>query len=155
MTMDALAFRGLYPEAMVGYWINHVGTAIDISGVVVIVSGIVWATARFLERHAEEQHYERYKTRIGRSLLLGLEFLVAADIVKTIAVEPTFVSLGILAGLVLVRTFLSWTLLLEVEGRWPWQEKLSVHIGSPGSSVTNMTTASTLRSIDKTTTHGR
>ncbi len=70
--MEALAFRGLSPEAMVGYWINHIGTAIDISGVAVIVSGIVWPTARFLERRAEEQHYERYKTRIGRSLLLGL-----------------------------------------------------------------------------------
>jgi hypothetical protein len=47
--------------------------------------------------------------------------LVAADIVKTIAIEPTFMSLGVLAGLVLVRTFLSWTLVLEIEGHWPWQ----------------------------------
>lgn len=155
MTMDAPWFRGLSPEAMVGYWINHIGTAIDISGVVVIVSGIVWATACFLESRAEEQHYERYKTRIGRSLLLGLEFLVAADIVKTIAVEPTFMSLGVLGGLVLVRTFLSWTLLLEVEGRWPWQEKLSVHIGATGASVASMAAASALRSIDKTANHGR
>ena len=153
--MTALAIRGLSPEAIVGYWINHIGTAIDISGVVVIVSGIVWATVCFLERRAEGQHYECYKTRIGRSLLLGLELLVAADIVKTIAVEPTFMSLGVLAGLVLVRTFLSWTLLLEVEGRWPWQEKLSVHIDSPGSSVANMTMTSTLRSVEKTTSQGR
>jgi uncharacterized membrane protein len=58
------------------------------------------------------------KIRIGRSLLPGLEVLVAADIVKTIAIELTFVSLGLLAGLVLVRTFLSWTLVLEIEGRW-------------------------------------
>ena len=62
-----------------------------------------------------------YKIRIGRSLLLGLEVLVAADIVKTIALELTFTSLGLLAGLVLIRTFLSWTLVLEIEGRWPWQ----------------------------------
>jgi uncharacterized membrane protein len=154
MTMNALAFRDLPPEAMVGYWINHIGTAIDISGVVVIVSGIVWATARFLERRAEEQHYERYKTRIGRSLLLGLEFLVAADIVKTIAVEPTFMSLGVLAGLVLVRTFLSWTLLLEVEGRWPWQEKLSVHTGFTSAGLGNMAAACALRSVEKTTSQG-
>jgi uncharacterized membrane protein len=68
-----------------------------------------------------------YKIRIGRSLLLGLEVLVAADIVKTIAHELSFISLGLLAGLVLVRTFLSWTLnlVLEIEGRWPWQREPS------------------------------
>jgi uncharacterized membrane protein len=142
MSMDASAIRGLSPEAMVGYWINHIGTAIDISGVVVIVSGIVWATAQFLDRRATEQHYERYKTHIGRSLLLGLEFLVAADIVKTIAVAPTFLSLGVLAALVLVRTFLSWTLSLEVEGRWPWQDK--VRTDTAGDSLT----AAALRSRD-------
>jgi uncharacterized membrane protein len=68
---------------------------------------------------------EVYKIRIGRTLLLGLEVLVAADIVKTIAHELTFVSLGLLAGLVLVRTFLSWTLVLEIDGRWPWQREPS------------------------------
>jgi hypothetical protein len=67
------------------------------------------------------ENTEVYKIRIGRSLLLGLEVLVAADIVKTIAHELSFISLGLLAGLVLVRTFLSWTLLLEIDGRWPWQ----------------------------------
>jgi uncharacterized membrane protein len=62
-------------------------------------------------------------TRSGSADLFcsGLEVLVAADIVKTIALELTFMSLGVLAGLVLVRTFLSWTLVLEIEGRWPWQ----------------------------------
>ena len=57
-------------------------------------------------------------------LTLGLEVPVAADIVKTIAIELTFTSLGLLAGLVLVRTFLSWTLVLEIEGRWPWEREL-------------------------------
>jgi uncharacterized membrane protein len=56
-------------------------------------------------------------------LLLGLEVLVAADIVKTIAIQLTYASLGLLAGLVLVRTFLSWTLVLEIEGRWPWRRQ--------------------------------
>jgi len=77
---------------------------------------------------------EVYKFRIGRSLLLGLEVLVAADIVKTIAHELTSMSLILLAGLVLVRTFLSWTLVLEIDGRWPWQREPSpmssrVHAG--------------------------
>ena len=57
-------------------------------------------------------------------MLLGLEVLVAADIVKTIAIQLTFTSLGLLAGLVVVRTFLSWTLVLEIEGRWPWRREL-------------------------------
>jgi uncharacterized membrane protein len=61
------------------------------------------------------------KIRLGRSLWLGLEILVAADIVKSIAINLSFTSLGLLAGLVAVRTFLSWTLVLEIEGRWPWQ----------------------------------
>jgi uncharacterized membrane protein len=108
-------------EAAVGHWVRSIGVGIDIFGVLIIVVGIAWSTYRFVQRRMEESHYDAYKIRIGRSLLLGLEVLVAADIVKTIAIEPTFTSLGVLAGLVLVRTFLSWTLVLEIEGRWPWQ----------------------------------
>ena len=111
------------PDAMTGYWINFIGTVIDMFGVTVIVAGIVWASAGFMRYHTGEMSYDTYKIRIGRSLLLGLELLVAADIVKTIAIEPTFSSLGVLAGLVMVRTFLSWTLSLEIEGRWPWQNE--------------------------------
>jgi uncharacterized membrane protein len=103
--------------------IGIIGIGIDVLGVVIIVAGIGWSTFYFLMQHMEEQHYESYKSRIGRSLLLGLEMLVAADIVKTIALEATFKSLGVLAGLVLVRTFLSWTLVVEIDGQWPWQIK--------------------------------
>ena len=108
-------------DAAVGYWINLVGNGIEIFGVLVIVLGICWSTFVFIQRRTPEQQYDNYKIRIGRSLLLGLEVLVAADIVKTIALDLTFESLGLLAGLVLIRTFLSWTLVLEIEGRWPWQ----------------------------------
>ena len=108
-------------DATVGYWINLVGNGIEIFGVLVIVLGICWSTFHFVSRRTAEQNYDTYKIRIGRSLLLGLEVLVAADIVKTIALDLTFASLGLLAGLVLIRTFLSWTLVLEIEGRWPWQ----------------------------------
>jgi uncharacterized membrane protein len=79
--------------------------------------------------------YDRYKTSIGRSLLLGLEVLVAADIVKTIALDLTFTSLGLLAGLVVVRTFLSWSLFLEIEGRWPWQQALLMRLPREPSGV--------------------
>jgi uncharacterized membrane protein len=108
-------------ESLIGAGIRLVGSAIEVFGVLVIVLGIVWATVLFAQRHRGEEHYDAYKIRIGRSLLLGLEVLVAADIVKSIALELTFTSIGVLAGLVIVRTFLSWTLLLEVDGRWPWQ----------------------------------
>ncbi len=101
-----------------------VGSAIEIFGVLIIVLGIAFATHRMLaSRQPEEARIQDTKIRIGRSLLLGLEVLVAADIIKTIAIELTFMSLGLLAGLVLVRTFLSWTLALEIEGRWPWQRR--------------------------------
>lgn len=112
-------------EPSVNYWIHLVGTCIEVFGVFIIVVGIIWSTFLFVLSHAEKWHYDPYKIKIGRSLLLGLEVLVAADIVKTIAIELTFTSLGLLAGLVVVRTFLSWTLVLEIDGRWPWQRELS------------------------------
>jgi uncharacterized membrane protein len=126
MAMDELATSLFGTEAVIGHWIRVIGDGIDIFGVVVIVTGIAWSTYHFLRQHIEELHYHRFKIRIGRSLLLGLEILVAADIVKTIAVEPTFLSIGVLAGLVVIRSFLSWTLVLEIEGRWPWQGDRSV-----------------------------
>jgi uncharacterized membrane protein len=112
-------------EPVVSDWIHLVGTCIEIFGVFIIVAGVLWSTSLFVPPRADKWHYDRYKIRIGRSLLLGLEVLVAADIVKTIAIELTFTSLGLLAGLVLVRTFLSWTLVLEIDGRWPWQRQVS------------------------------
>jgi uncharacterized membrane protein len=111
-------------EATASSWIHLVGICIEIFGVFIIVAGIVWSTYLCVHWREETEHYDQYKIRIGRSLLLGLEVLVAADIVKTIAIELTFTSPGLLAGLVLVRTFLSWTLVLEIEGRWPWGREL-------------------------------
>jgi uncharacterized membrane protein len=113
-------------ETATSQWIHLVGIGIEIFGVFIIVVGIIWS-ARYIFGRDVESRYDSYKISIGRSLLLGLEVLVAADIVKTIAIELTFVSLGLLAGLVVVRTFLSWTLTLEIEGRWPWQpERASI-----------------------------
>jgi uncharacterized membrane protein len=124
-------------ETVVSPWIRIVGIGIDVFGVLIIVAGIAWSTGRFVRQHMEEQHYDLYKIRVGRSLLLGLEMLVAADIVKTIAIEPSFTSLGVLAGLVVVRTFLSWTLVLEIEGRWPWQRRAS-DVGTLDGGITGL-----------------
>jgi uncharacterized membrane protein len=111
-------------EATASSWVHLVGICIEIFGVFIIVAGIVWSTYLCMHWRQEMEHYDQYKIRIGRFLLPGLEVLVAADIVKTIAIELTFTSFGLLAGLVLVRTFLSWTLVLEIEGRWPWGREL-------------------------------
>jgi uncharacterized membrane protein len=120
---DAIAFKPL--ESVADQALRMVGSGIEMFGVLIIVAGIAWSTYLHLRRPMSGEDTEIYKIGIGRSLLLGLEVLVAADIVKTIAHELSFISLGLLAGLVLVRTFLGWTLVLEIDGRWPWQREPS------------------------------
>ena len=121
--MDASIERLPAFETTTSGWIHLVGVCIEVFGVFIIVAGIVGSTLLCVHWRQQSRPYDEYKIRIGRSLLLGLEVLVAADIVKTIAIELTFNSLGLLAGLVVVRTFLSWTLVLEIEGRWPWRRQ--------------------------------
>lgn len=103
------------------HWIAR---AIEVAGISVIVVGGILATAVFLKsfRAGFDEAYRCYRKHLGRAILLGLEFLVAADIIGTVAVEPTFANIGVLAGIVLIRTFLSFALELEIEGRWPWQK---------------------------------
>jgi uncharacterized membrane protein len=112
-------------DESITFWIHAVGTAIEVFGVLVILIGILWASLKFWQAGRQMEsfpgRYRDYKIRLGQSLLLGLEILVAADIVRTVALEPNFTNLGVLGLLVLIRTFLSWTLVLEIEGRWPWQ----------------------------------
>jgi uncharacterized membrane protein len=107
--------------------IERVGQAVDVAGVALIVVGLVLATGRFLRRVQLQASdaYPRFRQGLGRTLLLGLEFLVAADIIRTVAITPTFESLGVLAVIVAIRTFLSWSLELELEGHWPWQRGLA------------------------------
>lgn len=105
---------------------DFVGTATDGAGVAVIVIGIIAATAWFLLHLRSDgllQAYTRYRQAIGRAILLGLEMLVAGDIIRTVAVSPTLTSVAVLAGIVVIRTFLSMSLQLELEGRWPWQNR--------------------------------
>lgn len=106
------------------YFIEDVGALMDLAGVAAIVVGAVLSGAvvvRSLLRGERTGLYEDFRRRLGRSILLGLELLVAADIIRTVAITPTFESLGVLAVIVLIRTFLSYSLQLEVTGRWPWQ----------------------------------
>jgi uncharacterized membrane protein len=92
-------------------------------GVLVILCAFLWASVSFLfhARVHVGNRYERYKLALGRALSLGLEFLVAADVNKTVTTAPTFTNIGVLAAVIVTRTFLSWSLAVEMDGRWPWQ----------------------------------
>ena len=97
----------------------------DLLAVAVIVVAVVHATGRYLLdlQRACPDAYQRYRVSVGKALLLGLEFLVAADVVKTVVLEPTLENVVTLALLVMVRTFLSWSVVVEIEGRWPWHAR--------------------------------
>ena len=110
-------------------WIELAALAIEILAVALIVIAIFYAMARYLAEVLSKpgskyipDRYQRLKTSLGRTLLLGLEILVAADIVRTVALDSTLEAVAILGLLVLIRTFLSWSLVVEIEGRWPWQQ---------------------------------
>jgi uncharacterized membrane protein len=104
------------------YIAELVGKGVDGVGVAVIVVGVLVATVVAVVRlvRREAGVYRGYRRRLGRSILLGLEFLVAGDIIRTVAVVPTFTSVGTLAVIVGIRTLLSFSLELEITGRWPW-----------------------------------
>jgi uncharacterized membrane protein len=106
--------------------IEYAGLAIEILAVTIITVAIFWGVARYFYQattnKTDEHNYRDLKVGLARTLLLGLEILVAADIVRTVALEATLESVVILGLLVLIRTFLSWSLVVETEGRWPWQK---------------------------------
>lgn len=98
---------------------------VELVGIAIIVIGAAASLLVFLRQmlrpRGREEAIGAFRSDLGRSILLGLEFLVAADIINTVAIEPTLDSLAVLAGIVAIRTFLSWSLEVEIEGRWPWQ----------------------------------
>ena len=108
-------------------FIEFIGTVIEVYGVAVIGIGVAYATVLFVSNAIRSDQrsalVKSYRGQLGRVLLLGLEILVAADIVRTVALEPSFENVAVLGLLVLVRTFLSWSIVVEIEGRWPWQPK--------------------------------
>ncbi|MFD2236687.1 DUF1622 domain-containing protein [Aureimonas populi] len=110
---------------------------LELAGVGVTVAGLAWASAGYVRElrgtagdKDRKAAFRAYRANIGRAILLGLEFLVAADIIKTVAMEPTLESVGILAAVVVVRTFLSFALQVEIDGRWPWQQGRESREGS-------------------------
>ena len=105
--------------------IEMLAQGIEVLAIVIIVGGIVYSMVRYPFHRSQqvENAYKPFKEMIGRTLLLGLEFLVAADIIRTVALSPTLQNVVILGVLVLIRTFRSWSIVVEIDGRWPWQAK--------------------------------
>ena len=101
--------------------------ALEVGAAILIVGAVVRGTFTYvrdsLHRPPAPGAYARYKENLGLGLLLGLEILIAADVIRTIALEPSFASIGVLGLLVVVRTFLSWSIVVEIEGRWPWEQR--------------------------------
>jgi uncharacterized membrane protein len=98
---------------------------VEICGASMLVIGFVVATWKWVQRFRLEGHRKAlgyYRQALGRSVLIGLEVLVAATIIKTVIVEPSLEGIGLLAGMIVVRTILGWTTVLEINGCWPWQK---------------------------------
>lgn len=105
--------------------VDMVVSAFEAAGVIVLLVGAVYAlissAATLLRRLPGSTAYRVLRESLGRAILLSLELLVAADIIRSVVLEPTFISIGVLGLLVLIRTFLSWSLEVEIDGMWPWQ----------------------------------
>ena len=104
--------------------IQTVSDAIDVLGVAIVSLGVVWGLVAFIRgllTDSAEVAYKAFRIQIIRALILGLEVLVAGDIIRTVAISPTLTSVAVLGAIVLIRCFLSWSLALELDGRWPWQ----------------------------------
>jgi uncharacterized membrane protein len=104
-----------------------IGTGVDGVGVFIVVGGALVATARLAVRRVQDagNYYLPYRQDVGRAILLGLEFLIAGDIIRTVVVAPTMQNVVVLGLIVLIRTFLSLSLQLEIEGKLPWQRDVS------------------------------
>jgi len=112
-------------------WImDIVGTAVDGVGVLIVVGGALFATVRLVPRLRDRvdgagNYYVFYRQDVGRAILLGLEFLIAGDLIRTVVVAPTMQNVVVLGLIVLIRTFRSLSLQVEIEGRLPWQRDTS------------------------------
>ncbi len=104
-------------------YIGHIAEGIEVAGVAIMVAGLLYAFYIFVRKGRLPKAYEALRLRVGKAILLGLEILVAADIITTITTKPTIESTLVLGLIVLIRTFLSFSLEVELEGKWPWQQR--------------------------------
>ncbi len=116
--------------------VEYVAVAIEVLAIAIIVTSIVTATWHYLDRRLRRQDsvsgYHLYRAQLGSGLLLGLEVLVAADVIRTVALEQTLQSVLTLGVLVLIRIILGWSIVVEIERRWPWQPARE---SEPGESM--------------------
>jgi uncharacterized membrane protein len=102
--------------------------SIEMLAIAIIAISIIVGTVRYLYRFFSRRPtvnlFNQYRNRLAKAIILSLEVLIAADVVRTVVLEPTIQSIAFLGLLVVIRTFLSWSLLVEIEGRWPWQKRL-------------------------------
>jgi uncharacterized membrane protein len=119
-------------------WIEFAAMGVETLAVVLMVSFIIYGTTRWLFHSVTKivGAYDRYRVMLGRSLLIGLELMVAADIIRTV-LNTTPMGLALLGGLVVVRTALGWTLSLDIEGRWPWQGAKESRSNEGGEATKN------------------
>ena len=120
----ALRAEGILLEIIkpIAEWGAAITEVVGVSVIVVLALYVlVYGSIRLLNQDNAEIIFSEVRQRLGQGILLGLEFLVASDIIYTVAVELTFETVGVLAVIVLIRTFLSFTLEVELNGRWPWQ----------------------------------
>jgi uncharacterized membrane protein len=105
----------------IALWTSEV---LDIAAFAVILIAVAISTVVFIARVAESgflANYRDYRANLGRGILIGLEILIAADILKSVVVDPTLEGIAVLGGIVLIRTFLSISLDVEINGHWPWE----------------------------------
>ncbi|MDD2671133.1 MAG: DUF1622 domain-containing protein [Syntrophales bacterium] len=106
-------------------YMEIIGIAVDGFGVFVIVAGAFWSAVLFIlaERGSAARSFSSFRQNLGRAILLGLEFLIAGDIIRTVVVAPSLENVTILGLIVLIRTFLSFTLEVEIAGMLPWRKE--------------------------------
>lgn len=109
-------------------WVELTIFGIEMLAIAIIAIAIVFGTVRYLyrlfTRRPMANLFNQYRNRLAKAIILSLEVLIAADVVRTVVLEPTIQNIAFLGILVVVRTFLSWSLLVEIEGRWPWQKRI-------------------------------
>ncbi|MFN3624817.1 MAG: DUF1622 domain-containing protein [Hyphomicrobium sp.] len=116
----------------IALWTSEV---LDVTAFAVILLAVAISTAAFIVRVTQTgflANYRDYRANLGRGILIGLEILIAADILKSVVVDPTLQGIAVLGGIVLIRTFLSISLDVEINGHWPWETtRLAQETGAP------------------------
>jgi len=114
--------------------VELIATAFEVVGVGVLVLGFIIAVVHYavtlIRTRKNHVAYRDLRLDLGRAILVALELLIVADIIRSVAIDPTFASVGVLGLIVLVRTFLSWSLEVEIDGVWPWN-RAKLHEGQP------------------------